>query len=251
MTLFGAIGSLFKGIWHAIDGFRKVLHLILLLVIFGILFAATRSSLPFVPGDAALVLAPEGRIVEQLSGDPLDRAVRDATGEGPPETRLQDLLDVIEAGEHDDYLTNPDTLLSREAAQEGEEILAHVYGSLDRARTVARSLRRPHGIGEEKMERLMSLAATLCVAAMVARGRQGFMAVDLGGVTQTFWREMVNAVIKGITYVPPRRRRRRNRATVAKSYATSAKRKRQRRRSKRKTSPSLSDVFGELIKRAL
>ena len=53
VTLFGAIGSLFKGIWHAIDGFRKVLHLILLLVIFGILFAATRSSLPFVSGDAA------------------------------------------------------------------------------------------------------------------------------------------------------------------------------------------------------
>jgi len=97
----------------------------------------------------------------------------------------------------------------------------------------------------------MSLAATLCVAATVARGRQGFMAADLGGVTQTFWTEMVNAVIKGITYVPPRRRRRRNRATVAKSYATSAKRKRQRRRSRRKSSPTLSDVFGELIKRAL
>ena len=161
------------------------------------------------------------------------------------------ILDVIEAGEHDDYLTNPDALLSREAAQEGEEILAHVYGSLDRARTVARSLRRPHGINEDKMERLMSLAATLCVAATVARGRQGFMAADLGGVTQTFWTEMVNGVIKGITYVPPRRRRRRNRATVAKSYATSAKRKRQRRRSRRKTNPSLSDVFGELIKRAL
>ena len=105
MTLFGAIGSLFKGIWHAIDGFRKVLHLILLLIIFGILFAATRSSLPFVPGDAALVLAPEGRIVEQLSGDPLDRAFRDATGEGPPETRLQDLLDVIEAAADDDRIS--------------------------------------------------------------------------------------------------------------------------------------------------
>lgn len=105
MTLFSAIGSFFKGIWHAIDGFRKVLHLILLLVIFGILFAATRSSLPFVPGDAALVLAPEGRIVEQLSGDPLDRAFRDATGEGPPETRLQDLLDVIEAATDDDRIS--------------------------------------------------------------------------------------------------------------------------------------------------
>jgi protease-4 len=101
MTLISAIGSFFKGIWRALDGFRKVLHLILLLAIFGILFAATRSSLPYVPGSAALVLAPEGAIVEQLSGDPLDRAIRDAMGEGQPETRLQDLLDVIEAAADD------------------------------------------------------------------------------------------------------------------------------------------------------
>jgi len=164
---------------------------------------------------------------------------------------LELILDVIEAGEHDDYLTNPDSLLSREAVQEGEEILAHVYGSLERARTVARSLRRPHGMTEDKMERLMSLAATLSVAAMVARGRQGFMAADLGGVTQSFWKELVQAVIKGITYVPPKRRKRRSRATVARSYAGSRKRKRQRSRSRRRASPSLADVFGELVKRAL
>lgn len=164
---------------------------------------------------------------------------------------LELILDVIEAGEHDDYLTNPDSLLSREAVQEGEEILAHVYGSLERARKVARSLRRPHGINEDKMERLMSLAATLSVAAMVSRGRQGFMAADLGGAAQSFWSELVNAVIKGITYVPPKRRKRRSRATVARSYASSRKRKRQRSRSRRKTSPSLADVFGELVKRAL
>ena len=164
---------------------------------------------------------------------------------------LELILDVIEAGEHDDYLTNPDSLLSRDAVQEGEEILAHVYGSLERARTVARSLRRPHGMTEDKMERLMSLAATLSVAAMVARGRQGFMAADLGGVTQSFWKELVQAVIKGITYVPPKRRKRRSRATVARSYAGSRKRKRQRSRSRRRASPSLADVFGELVKRAL
>ena len=161
------------------------------------------------------------------------------------------MLDVIEAGEHDDYLTNPDALLSREAIEEGEEILAHVYGSVERAHNIARGLRRPHGMDGEKMARLMTLTATLCVAAMVRRGRHGFMAADLGGIGQTFWQELVQAVIKGVTHVPAKRRRRRTRATVAKSYAGSRKRKRQRSRSKRKTSPDLADVFGELIKRAL
>jgi len=105
MALFHAIGSFFKGIWHLLDGVRKILHLVLLLALFGILFAATRSSLPYVPSHAALVLAPQGAIVEQLSGDPLDRAIRDATDEGPPETRLQDLLDVVEAATDDDRVS--------------------------------------------------------------------------------------------------------------------------------------------------
>jgi len=105
MALFRTIGSFFKGIWRALDGLRKVLHLILLLVLFGILFAATRSSLPYVPSRAALVLAPQGAIVEQLSGDPIDTAIRDASGEGPPETRLQDLLDVIKAATDDDRVS--------------------------------------------------------------------------------------------------------------------------------------------------
>jgi hypothetical protein len=164
---------------------------------------------------------------------------------------LELLLDVIEAGEHDDYLTNPDALLSREAIQEGEEILAHVYGSLERARTMARSLRRPHGLTEEKMERMMTLTATLCVAGLVQRGRQGFMSADLPQAGSVFWKELLKAVYKGVTYVPPKRRKRRSRATYAGSYKSSAKRKRQRRRSKRKTTPSMADIFGELIKRAI
>jgi protease-4 len=104
MTLRRAIGGFFRGLWHALDGLRKVLHLVLLLFLFGILFAATRSSLPFVPAQAALVIAPEGRIVEELSGDPLDRALAETLGEHRPETRLQDLLDVIAAAREDDRI---------------------------------------------------------------------------------------------------------------------------------------------------
>ena len=105
MSVSHAIGSFFRGIWRAIDGVRKVLHLILLLFIFGLVLAAGRSSLPFIPASAALVLAPEGRIVEQISGEPYQRALADALGEGRPETRLQDILDVIEAAAEDDRIS--------------------------------------------------------------------------------------------------------------------------------------------------
>jgi protease-4 len=105
MSVGSAIGGFFKGIWHALDGIRKVLHLILLLFIFGILFAASRSSLPFIPAEAALVVAPEGQIVEQLTGDPLDRALEETLGEGRPETRLRDLLEVIDAAAGDNRIS--------------------------------------------------------------------------------------------------------------------------------------------------
>ena len=100
----------------------------------------------------------------------------------------------------------------------------------------------------------MTLAATLCVAGLVSRGRQGFMAADLSGsqgAGSVFWKELLAAIVKGVTHVPAKRRRRRTRATVSPSYKTSRKRTRQRSSSRRKTTPSLADVFGELIKRAI
>ena len=59
-------------IWRALDGIRKVLHLLILLPLALILVAGLAPDVPTVPTDAALILAPEGALVEQLSGDPLD-----------------------------------------------------------------------------------------------------------------------------------------------------------------------------------
>jgi protease-4 len=99
-TVKGVLGFL----WRALDALRKVLHLVLLLLIFGVFLGAIRSSIPIVPHRAALVLDIQGRLVEQLSGDPLDRALGRATGEGEPETRLQDVLDAVKAAAKDDRI---------------------------------------------------------------------------------------------------------------------------------------------------
>ncbi len=103
-----AIGETMKGVfrflWRALDALRKVLHLLLLLVIFGVVLSALRSSIPIVPHRAALVLDIQGQLVEQLSGDPLDRALGRATGNGEPETRLRDVLDALKAAAKDDRI---------------------------------------------------------------------------------------------------------------------------------------------------
>jgi protease-4 len=87
--------AILSGIWRGLDGLRKVLHLILLIVIFGVIVWAVSSSMPGVPDRAALVVRPEGRLVEQLSGDAVQRAIQNAQGRQRQETLLWDLVEAI------------------------------------------------------------------------------------------------------------------------------------------------------------
>jgi protease IV len=91
----------FSFVWRILEGIRKVLHLILLLVLFGFVLAALHTSIPIIPRSAALVIAPEGELVEQLSSDPLRRAFGQASGGPAPETLLKDVIDAIQAAKTD------------------------------------------------------------------------------------------------------------------------------------------------------
>ena len=91
----------FRLIWRILDGIRRVLHLVLLLAIFGFILAALHTSIPIVPHTAALVIAPEGQLVEQLASDPVRRAFGQASGGPAPETLLRDVTDAIIAAKSD------------------------------------------------------------------------------------------------------------------------------------------------------
>ena len=105
MNVRRLIGSLFVGIWRAAEGVRKILHLLFLLLVVGVLIAgiATQDP-PRVPERAALMVAPEGRLVEQLSGGVLERALAEAQGVDMGETLLKDLVDAISAAADDDRI---------------------------------------------------------------------------------------------------------------------------------------------------
>ncbi len=89
------VRAILWGLWRGLDVLRKFLHLIFLLVVFGFVFGALRVSLPTVPAKAALLISPEGQLVEQMSGDPLGRAIQEARGQSHPETLLWDVVDSI------------------------------------------------------------------------------------------------------------------------------------------------------------
>jgi protease-4 len=70
-------------------------------VIFGFVLAALHGTNPIVPKSAALVIAPEGELVEQLSSDAVRRAFGEAAGRPAPETLLRDVTDAIHAAKSD------------------------------------------------------------------------------------------------------------------------------------------------------
>jgi protease-4 len=95
------VRSFFGVLLRGLDGLRKILHLLLLLVIFGFVVGALRTSIPRLPAKAALVVQPEGEVVDQRAGDPLDRAIAEARGLGQDETPLRDIVDAIDAARKD------------------------------------------------------------------------------------------------------------------------------------------------------
>jgi len=95
------LGRFLYGIWRGLDVLRRSLELLLLLALLGIVIGALRQSTPRLPEKAALVVHPSGDIVEQLSGEPIERALNEAQGQGQPQTLLWDLTTAIRAAASD------------------------------------------------------------------------------------------------------------------------------------------------------
>jgi protease-4 len=101
MSVGSAVAGFFGLVWRILESIRRVLHLVLLLVIFGFVLAALHTSIPTVPRSVALLLAPEGELVEQLATDPVRRAFGQASGGPAPETLLKDMIDAIQLAKAD------------------------------------------------------------------------------------------------------------------------------------------------------
>jgi len=103
------IASFFVGLWDVMNFTRR---LILNLVFFGLLFLVLivmmvamgkgASSAKILQDRTTLVIAPEGRLVEQYSTDPVSRALAKALGDNnAEEIQLRDLIRAIEAARDD------------------------------------------------------------------------------------------------------------------------------------------------------
>ncbi|MDH3304995.1 MAG: signal peptide peptidase SppA [Gammaproteobacteria bacterium] len=104
MSKGNLIRRMLASLWRGLNGLRKVLHLVLLLFIFLVFFGAMSGTPPLMPKKAALFIQPSGMLVEQLEGDPFDRALTELVGDTPPQTLVQDVVDALEFARTDDRI---------------------------------------------------------------------------------------------------------------------------------------------------
>jgi len=102
--------KLFKNLWYGLDLSRKIfLNIIfIIIVIFIITAIASSGGKPKVGDGVALILKPNGIIVEQLTyKDPIDQAMQEATGNSDtPETSLYDLIEALDNAKDDKRITS-------------------------------------------------------------------------------------------------------------------------------------------------
>src|SRR3569833_2626430 len=95
------IAVFFAFVWRALVVLCLVFFFIVLLVIFGVFVVALSPHNTVIAQDAALVIAPQGPLVEQLTGDPLERAVGEMYGQDRSETLLRDVVEAIHEAKKD------------------------------------------------------------------------------------------------------------------------------------------------------
>jgi protease-4 len=97
---------LLRALWQIVDGTRKVvLNLVFLLILYVVVLAFIDSSETLIiQPNTALILRPQGDVVEEYSGTPLDQALEQATDGTRSETRLRDLTDAVRRASTDDRI---------------------------------------------------------------------------------------------------------------------------------------------------
>ena len=97
--------NIIKGAWRLVDRTRVfTFNLIFLIIVVALLVSAFSSDEPKIAKTSALVISPQGQIVEQLTAKDFEQMIDEAQGVAVPETLLKDVLDSIAAAKTDDRI---------------------------------------------------------------------------------------------------------------------------------------------------
>jgi protease-4 len=94
----------FRFIWNVLNNLRRLVQLLFLLVIVVVIVAGFSEEGVTVPDSVALVIAPAGALVDQLEGDPFDRAMAEVQGAQVAQTLVHDVVESLELAAEDDRI---------------------------------------------------------------------------------------------------------------------------------------------------
>lgn len=140
----GLVVRLLSGFWWGLDQSRRLVVNVLFLFLVVLFVQALLEEVELIKPRTALVIAPEGELVEQYSADPASRALAKALGDEVKEVQLRDLLRAIELAKDDDRIERivlrPDGLSGgyaslrevaaalREFRDSGKQVVAYADG---------------------------------------------------------------------------------------------------------------------------
>src|SRR6056297_2072811 len=104
-SLLRGVGRVFGYAWRVLDGVRRGVHLVLmLLVLLGVVLVLAQRP-GQLPDAFVLVLNPQGVLVEQYAGEPLERALEAARGLEADQVLVSELVELIDDAAGDARVT--------------------------------------------------------------------------------------------------------------------------------------------------
>jgi len=100
----GFIVGLFVGLWNLVNFARRLVFNLIFVFLLIAFYIALTSGTPRLADRTALVLDPKGRIVEQYTSAPAQRAFATALGDKVKEVQLRDILQVLDAAARDPHI---------------------------------------------------------------------------------------------------------------------------------------------------
>jgi protease-4 len=100
----GVIVGLIVGLWNLLNFTRRLVFNLIFVFVLVVLFLAFRTGSTVLRDRTALVLDPKGRIVEQFTSAPAERAFATVFGEKVKEVQLRDILEPLDAATRDPHI---------------------------------------------------------------------------------------------------------------------------------------------------
>jgi protease IV len=139
-SFFSMLGRGLRGAWWALDITRRtLLNLLLLFILVFIAWALLRGGPPALQPRTALVLDLQGSITEQRAGSNRSSALKRLQGDEDEQTRLRDVLAVLDAAAKDPNITQA-LLLTDNLAGAGLPTLRELAAALERFKAAGKTV---------------------------------------------------------------------------------------------------------------